>query len=85
MAAYYTEKEREKVFVFEGDHFTFKTRYDLSHGIEVIPNSRLNKEEQSSLLAIDISLFILYWNENHRERLNGFSGLDTVKWNIKFE
>lgn len=82
MTAYYTEKEREKAFVFDGEHFTFKTCNDLSHGIEVTPNAPINKEEQYNLLAIDISLFTLYWNENHRERLNGFSGLDTVKWKI---
>lgn len=88
MSNYYTEEERKKEWTFECDNFTFKTCRDLSCGITVTPrNPNLNYpiRELMNMLAQEISQFTFYWSFYHRGNLNGFSGLDTIIWNVNYK
>lgn len=85
--SYYTEEERKEEWIFECDHFTFKTCKDLSRGVTVTPrnvNTAILGQELMNMLAQEISRFTFYWLLYHKDKLNGFSGLDTIKWKCQF-
>jgi hypothetical protein len=76
---YLTEEERSVIITYHTDYFDFKGRTDCSGGIEVTPLYKYNEEILCSATAQFISNFILWTFP----RLNGFSGISTIKFNIK--
>lgn len=86
MGDFYTDKERKEEWIFDCDHFTFQTCRDLSCGVTVTPKASIMtypRQELINMLTQETSRFTFYWLFYHKNKLNGFSGLDTVKWNCK--
>jgi len=82
--AYLTEEERKESFVHHCGYHIFSSCVDLSQGVKVTPiryfyNYPISKEQ----LAKDTAIFIAYWMNLFYPKLNGFSGLDTIKWTIE--
>ena len=79
--SYLTDEERKKPLKWQEDYYTFVTKVDLSGGIDVYPNfPKIGKERAKEVLAQDISCFIAQFVLFTHPRLNGFSGMDTLKW-----
>lgn len=88
--AYVSNEKRKEPFIWCGDYFKFETRYDLSGGINVSILDYISVErakeyaKNKEVLAEDIACFIGNFMTFHYHTLNGFSGLDTLKWNFNF-
>lgn len=76
---FYTEEERKNKINIIRNGFYFQTCYDLSEGITVYSNNKFNQEQYSQALSI----FFGFWFREHFPKLNGFPGLDTVKYKFK--
>lgn len=88
MSKFYTEEECKQEWVFDCEHFRFVTCRDLSKGVTVMPlvsKVQYLDEELMNKLSNEISRFTFYWTFYHKGKLNGFSGLETVKWNCKLK
>jgi len=79
--AYYTDEQRKERLYREYDYFRFETRNDLSGGIKVTQVSNCG-DQFAEKLAADTAIFISYFMLFHYPHLNGFSGMDTVRWEI---
>ena len=83
--SYLSDLERSEVLVREYDYFRFKCVADLSSGIEIklldnkydLANFTKRYPEK---LAAETARFTMWWTINFHRKLNGFSGIDTVKF-----
>jgi len=82
MAAYITTEERKKKLTHMCNYFNFESCIDLSQGVKVTPILRGKDmvEIPFNVIAQDIACFTAWWTMNILPTLNGFSGLDTIKW-----
>lgn len=81
--AYLTDKERKKPIVHLCDWYEFTSCVDLSQGVKIRPI--IDKPEYRanlSLIARDVASFTTWWIINFHGDLNGFSGVDTIKWEM---
>jgi hypothetical protein len=76
-----TNEERKQPLVWVEEFHKFVTKADLSEGVDVYPRFLIeNKEKEKEVLAQDIACFIAQFMLFTHPRLNGFSGMDTIKW-----
>ena len=68
-------------FTHIGKYLEFKSCLDLSSGVNIKPISDfeiLSIEDYSK----ELSDFIIWFSENIKNDLNGFSGFDNIKYNL---
>ena len=75
---YLTNEQRKQKYVYVVNRFTFETNCDLSDTVKV-HHFRQGLEEH---LAQELGCFIGSWMLNIYPQLNGFPGLDTVKYEL---
>lgn len=75
---YMTEEERKQPFSYFTEGFQFETCVDFSLPVKVTPLGEYNKEMLCKAIASVTAHFMLWVHP----RLNGFSGVDTIRWNI---
>ena len=79
--SYLPEKERRenRVYVTNDNQIQFNYKNDLSSGVKI---SHVHSEKIShEMLAAATAEFMFHWLPT-LEKLNGFPGLDTIKWSI---
>ena len=59
----------------------------MSIGIKAIPiiADKSNEQVGPDIIAKDVASFTAWWTRSILPTLNGFPGLDTVKWNFTKE
>jgi hypothetical protein len=79
---YYSEKERKanRVWTSSNSHFYFYHSVDLSDGVRIRP---LISDYTENELCQATAEFICIWTINEYPKLNGFPGIDTVKFEVK--
>lgn len=83
--AYLTEEERKKPFSHVCDYFIFESCVDLSIGIKATPivPDKSNEMVNPDIIARDVATLTTWWIMNILPTLNGFSGIDTIKWDFE--
>lgn len=82
---YMTDDERAQPMQHICNHFTFVSRLDLKGGVTLIPHAEAKANEVPvEHIMSDVASFTSWWMRNVHSRLNGFSGLDTIDWKIKW-
>lgn len=82
---YLSVEERKQPFRYYAESFVFFSKTaDLSAGLEIYRNTNhsypgLYYKSWEDAFIHDMIQFGIWWNNNVFVRLNGFSGLDTVK------
>ena len=83
--SYFTEEERKEHLIHNCEFFQFESCVDLSKGVTIraihyeLDYILKNKPEA---LASDSVRFGIWWNNNFHKKLNGFSGIDCVKFTL---
>jgi hypothetical protein len=87
---YYTDEERKRAWTYHATFYTFITKYDLSGGVIVKqdisdPRNTIDAviKSKPEFLVRDVAEFIANFMLWHHPHLNGFSGMDTIKWTIE--
>lgn len=78
-----TDEQRKEPLERYINGFTFKTKVDFSGGVEVESNTYVKATVNRYSQAL--ASFICFWTREYMPLLNGFSGLDTIKFNTTFE
>lgn len=82
--SYLTQEERKQPISHMCNYFTFKSCADLSQGVKITAITGNPKyKENPNLIAQDVACFTCWWVLTFRENLNGFAGLDTIKWEVE--
>lgn len=83
--SYLTQEEIKEHISHHGEYFKFSSCVDLSQGVLVQPLYHDLKDimVKPERLIMDTALFTSWWINNFHKRLNGFSGLDTIKYTLK--
>lgn len=74
-----TPEERNQIVHFSGTEFEFRSSRDLSLGVQV---KAIYDETSHEQLCADIALLIADFMLHTYPQLNGFSGMDTVQFEI---
>jgi hypothetical protein len=77
---YLTQEERKYPIGHGCTHATIEAVADLSGGVTIKPYCGNYTKEQ---MACDVAQFTAWWCREIHKRLNGFSGLDCIKWIIE--
>jgi len=77
-----TKEERKNPIEHGCSHATFKAVADLSSGVTIKPYGD-GKNYTAQQMACDVAQFTMWWGRELHKRLNGFSGIDTIKWTIE--
>ena len=77
-----SKEERKKKLEHYSAGYLFKSCIDLSEGVYIYPDSYTS--DDSKLLAA-VAEFVAWWMCNIHSELNGFSGMDTIKWTVILE
>lgn len=83
--AYLTEEQRKEFLIRNFEFFQFESCVDLSKGVTIrsihydLDYILKNKPEA---LARDSARFGLWWSNNFLSKLNGFQGMDCVKFTL---
>lgn len=77
-----TDLEKKEKFFYMGEYFAFYTCNDLSEGIRV-EQLGLRTVDNKQMLSRDVSAFTAQWYRSCFDRLNGFPGFQTIKWNYE--
>lgn len=84
--AYLTEEERKQKISHQCDRFNFVSVVDLSGGVKVYhpfgASDKVFTRAYSEMLARDTASFIAWWMITFHEKLNGFQGFGSVKFEI---
>lgn len=80
---YLTDEERKEdcTYTTNDNCFKFSFKRDLSGGVKVRA-IYLEEELPRNKVAQAVAEFMLYWMLNTYEKLNGFAGIDCVKWDV---
>lgn len=84
--SYFTTEERKAKIAYHGDYFTFKSCADLSMGVTITMDDYYSNKDfmlYVPKLISDTARFTTHWMVNFKPKLNGFSGMDTVKFNLE--
>ncbi len=87
MNNFFNSEERKSPFIFYENFFKFSTNTDLSDIIKVEPIDKqndLNYNDPNTMqkYSLDLSLFMFEFYTTNYNKLNGFSGLDTINFNF---
>ena len=83
---YLTETERKQPIRHMCQWYEFSSCADLSEGVKIKPivdNPDFRGEKAINLIARDVAQFTAWWMISFHGKLNGFSGIDTIKWEMK--
>lgn len=83
--SFISEEERKKPLKHMCAYFVFESCVDLSSGVKATPIV-LNKSDEKvglDIVARDVASFSAWWTMNILPTLNGFSGVDTIKWEFE--
>ena len=80
---YLTEKERKEKISHRGNYYSFESCVDLSTGVAISANSANMTDFKPVALVSDTMQFTAWWMLTYHKRLNGFAGLDTIKFVFK--
>lgn len=78
---YLSDSDRKLPISHGCQSFMFESCVDLSIGVKVIPYGNLDKYS-TNLYSQDLASFICWWVMNVLKDLNGFSGLDTINFEL---
>lgn len=87
MYKYNTPAEKTARIFHSCDRFSFESCVNLSQGVKITPlvdgdeSDKPVKVKRDHLIA-DVAQFTLWWTLNIYPELNGFSGIDTIVWNL---
>lgn len=81
--AYLSDKERKEPIKRICRYYEFTSCADLSQGVKIRPLTE-NPEYKTAtyLIAQDVASFTAWWINAVHKNLNGFSGMDTIKWEV---
>ena len=80
---YLTDEQRKEQYSDSQTHFHFESKTDLSDGVTVYQRYPINEKHFDNILAQETACFIVRWTISIREKLNGFSGMDCVNFNVE--
>lgn len=83
--AYLTEDQRKEKIIHNCNYFQFESCADLSIGVTIrCLHYGLNEilKKKPEILASDSVQFAMWWSRNFHTKLNGFSGIDTIKFTL---
>lgn len=76
---FYTDEERAEVRTWYHNGFYFRARIDNCDTVEVFTPDTYDEKQLATAVASYIGKFVIFdW-----KKLNGFPGLDCIKWDIK--
>jgi len=77
-----TSEERKMPIAHGCSNAMLESVADLSSGVKIIPyGSSENYTPQD--MACDVAQFTMWWSRKLHKRMNGFSGIDCIKWEIQ--
>lgn len=76
-----SDEERKKKIDHYSNGYLFESCIDLSIGVTVTKKDWQDDSKEN--LAAAVAEFITFWRINYRDRLNGFAGVDSIKWIFK--
>jgi hypothetical protein len=78
--SYISKEERKKPLEHHVNGYLFKSCIDLSNGVTVV---RMEYADHSNeALSKAVAEFTAWWTVNIHRYLNGFSGMDCIRWTI---
>ncbi len=77
--SYLTATERKEPISHICGLHVFRSCVDLSEGVRVEKLPHVHKTTHATLIA-DTAQFTMWWTINFFKKLNGFSGIDTIKF-----
>ncbi len=81
--SYLTEEQRKEQYTDSQTYFHFESKIDLSDGVTVYQRYPINEKDFANILANETACFIVRWIISVREKLNGFSGMSCVNFNVE--
>lgn len=83
--SYLTEAERKEKIIHNCEYYQFESCVDLSEGVKIkqlyYRDDDLIKTNPEKLAA-DVAQFTIWWTYSFHKKLNGFSGIDTIRFNV---
>jgi hypothetical protein len=83
--SYLTEAERKEKIIHNCEYYQFESCVDLSQGVKIkqiyYRDEDLTKTHPEKL-AVDVAQFTIWWTYSFHKKLNGFSGIDTIKFEV---
>jgi len=79
---YNTKEEKLQPIEHVCEWFRFKSTVDLRNGVEITPIVHYSEGIEVDRLMADVATFTAWWMLWIYPEINGFSGIDTVKWKL---